>query len=151
MPQSLSAVYIHLVFSTRERAATFQNPELRAEVHAYLGGVSKTLDCPPLIVGGTADHIHLLGRMARTITQADWVKELKRVSTIWVKGKHDDLATFAWQKGYGCFSVSQSNVRRVTDYIAKQDEHHHTMGFQDEFRALMRKHNIEWDERYVWD
>lgn len=151
MPQSLSAVYVHIVFSTKDRHAAFQNPDLRGEMHAYLGGVSKTLDCPPLIVGGTADHVHLLGRMARTITQADWVKELKRVSSIWLKERGPEWALFAWQSGYGCFSVSQSNVARVTEYIANQKAHHHTMGFQDEFRALLRKHNIEWDERYVWD
>jgi REP element-mobilizing transposase RayT len=139
------------VFSTKERPAAFQNPALRAELHAYLGGVSKTLDCPPLIVGGVADHVHLLGRLGRTVTQADWVKELKRVSNIWVKERGPEWTLFAWQSGYGCFSVSQSNVTRVSDYIANQEAHHDKIGFQDEFRALLRKHNLEWDERYVWD
>ena len=151
MPQSLSAVYVHMVFSTKDRRAAFQDPTVRGEAHAYIGGVSKTLDCPPLIVGGVADHVHLLGRLGRTIAQAEWVKELKRVSSLWLKARGPDWATFAWQSGYGCFSVSQSSVTRVTDYIANQEGHHTKIGFQEEFRALLRKHNIEWDERYVWD
>lgn len=151
MPQSLSAVYVHLVFSTKQRMATFQNVDLRNELHAYVGGVSKILECPPLIVGGVADHLHILARLGRTVTQAEWVKELKRVSSIWVKEQQSSLTTFAWQKGYGCFSVSQSNVQQVSDYVANQVAHHHTMSFQDEFRALLRKHNIAWNEQYVWD
>jgi len=80
MPQSLSAVYIHLVFSTKDRRPFLRDPALRAAFHSYLGGVSKKLDCPPLQVGGVEDHVHLLARFGRTVTQADWVKEMKRVT-----------------------------------------------------------------------
>jgi putative transposase len=151
MPQSLSAVHLHLVFSTKGRRAFFQNKELRAELHSYLGAISRELDCPPVIIGGVEDHVHLLARHGRTITQADWVKELKRVSSGWLKEKHVGFHDFQWQNGYAVFSVSQSNLEEVRDYIANQEEHHRRGGFQDELRALLRKHQIEWDERYVWD
>ena len=85
MPQSLSAVYIHLVFSTKERRPFLRDPVTREALHAYLGGISKTLDCPPILIGGMEDHVHVLARFGRTITQAEWVKELKRVSNLWLK------------------------------------------------------------------
>lgn len=150
MPQSLSAVYIHLVFSTKHRQPFLRDEVLRTDLHAFLGGTSKTLQCPPLIVGGVEDHIHLLARFGRTITQADWVKELKRVSNLWLK-EEGGLTNFEWQAGYADFSVSQSNLDQVTSYIANQEEHHRKMSFQDEVRALLTKHEMEWDERYVWD
>lgn len=151
MPQSLSCVYLHLVFSTKHRQPFLRDPILRQEMHSYLGGTSKTLNCPPLIVGGVEDHVHLLCRMSRTITQADWVKELKRVTSIWIKERDPDLSEFSWQGGYGAFSVSPSALDRTTNYIANQQQHHQKQSFQDEYRALLRKHSLEWDERYVWD
>ena len=151
MSQSLSTVYIHLVFSTKERRPFLREQEFRSSVFSYLGGVSKQLSCLPLIVGGAEDHAHLLCRFGRTITQADWVKEIKRVSSLWIKEQRSDMFDFQWQGGYADFSVSQSNVEQVTRYIAQQEEHHKTVSFQDELRALLRKHNLEWDERYVWD
>jgi|ERR1043165_3450807 REP element-mobilizing transposase RayT len=87
MPQSLSAVYIHLVFSTKDRRPFLRDKDIRIELHAYLGGISKKLDCPPIEIGGVEDHIHILARFGRTVTQADWVKELKRVSNTWLKTK----------------------------------------------------------------
>ena len=151
MPQSLSAVYIHLVFSTKDRRPYLRDKTTRDALHAYLGGVSKQLECPPIIVGGAEDHVHLLCRFGRTITQAEWVKELKRVSNPWVQKQGPEFAGFEWQAGYSDFSVSQSNLERVKEYIANQEEHHRKTGFQDELRALLRKHQLEWDERYLWD
>jgi len=151
MPQSLSAVYIHLVFSTKDRRPWLRDKSLRQSLHAYVGSVSKQLDCPALIVGGVEDHVHLLARFARTITQADWVKELKRVSSAWLKGQTRDSLDFQWQGGYADFGVSQSNLEQVTHYIGNQENHHTKMSFQEELRALLRKHHLEWDERYLWD
>jgi putative transposase len=151
MPQSLSAVYIHLVFSTKERKPFLRDSETRIALHAYLGGISKTLECPPIIVGGVEDHVHILARFARAITQAEWVKELKRVSGLWLKEKGSPYSDFQWQGGYACFSVSESDLERVKKYIADQEKHHGKMSFQDEMRNLFRKHGLEWDERYVWD
>jgi REP element-mobilizing transposase RayT len=151
MPQSLSAVYIHLVFSTKDRRPFLRDKPARDALHSYLGGISKQLDCPPILVGGVEDHMHLLARFGRTLSQAEWVKELKRVSNLWLKERGRDYADFEWQGGYADFSVSQSNLEPVKQYIAGQEEHHRKIGFQDELRALLRKHAIEWDEKYVWD
>src|SRR5213076_1455062 len=144
MPQSLSAVYIHLVFSTKNRQPFLRDVEMRTRLHAQLGGISKTLGCAPILTGGFEDHVHLLARFGRTITQAEWVKELKRVSNFWLKECGRDYADFEWQGGYADFSVSQSNLDQVKQYIAGQEEHHHKIGFQDELRALLHKHEMEW-------
>lgn len=149
MPQSLSAVYIHLVFSTKHRQPFLRDEGLRTDLHSFLGGTSKTLECPPLLVGGVEDHVHILARFGRIITQAEWVKELKRVSNIWLK--ENGMSNFEWQGGYADFSVSQSNLKQVERYIANQEEHHRRLSFQDEVRELLKKHEIDWDERYVWD
>ena len=151
MPQSLSTVYIHLVFSTKERRPFFRDKNLRECLHSYLGGISKSLDCAPIIVGGVEDHVHLLCRFGRSITQAEWVKELKRVSNGWLKDHGRDYTDFEWQGGYADFSVSQSNLEQVKKYIFDQEEHHRKMDFQEELRTLLRKHDTAWDERYVWD
>ncbi|HXS67567.1 MAG TPA: transposase [Candidatus Polarisedimenticolia bacterium] len=151
MPQSLSAVYIHLIFSTKDRRPFLRDNSTRAALHAYLGSVSKQIDCVPIMVGGVEDHVHLLARFGRTISQAEWVKELKRVSNLWLKEQSREYADFEWQGGCADFSVSQSNLDQVRNYILTQEEHHRKTNFQDELKALLRKHQIEWDERYVWD
>ena len=151
MPQALSAVYVHLVFSTKERRPFLRDKTLRENLHNQLGAISKTLQCPPLIVGGVEDHVHLLCRFGRTLTQAEWVKELKRVSNIWLKEQGRDLSGFEWQSGYADFSVSQSNLEQVKQYIARQEDHHRKHSFQDELRAFLTKHEVEFDERYLWD
>lgn len=154
MPQSLANVLIHAVWSTKERFAYLTDQSLRDDLFCYLGGISARLDCPTLIVGGVADHVHILMRLSRTITLADWVKEMKRASTVWLieQTHHDPLiAKFHWQSGYGVFSVSESKEDDVRSYIAKQEEHHAKVTFQDEFRRFLQVHGITWDERYVWD
>jgi REP element-mobilizing transposase RayT len=151
MPQSLSSVHVHLVFSTKGRDPFLRDAKIQKEMHAYLGGVSKKLDCFPLIVGGTADHVHLLCRLARIISQADWVKEIKRVSSLWIKQREPSLGAFAWQGGYGAFSVSASAIDKMCEYITGQQVHHKRQTFQDEYRAFLRKHDMEWDERFVWE
>ena len=150
MPQSLSVVYLHLVFSTKERRPFLRDEIVRNSLHSYLGGISKQLDCAPIICGGIEDHVHLLARLGRTITQAEWVKELKRVSNLWLKKEHE-IRLFEWQGGYACFSVSQSNLEQVKKYIANQAEHHKKINFQDELRLLLRRYRVEWDERYIWE
>lgn len=104
-----------------------------------------------MLVGGVEDHVHLLCRFARTITQAEWVKELKRVSNGWLKEQGRVYSDFEWQGGYSDFSVSQSRVPEVRDYIATQEAHHKKATFQEELRTLWRRHEIDFDERYVWD
>jgi len=128
MPQSLSAVYIHLVFSTKERRPFLRDETIRASVHSYLGGISKQLGCAPIIIGGVEDHVHILARFGRTTTQAERVKELKRVSSLWIKQKYS-IRDFEWQGGYADFSVSASNLEMVKRYIKSQQEHHRRFDF----------------------
>ena len=150
MPQSLSNLVVHLCFSTRDREPWLQGMPVRNEFFHYLGGVSANLGCPSIITGGHVDHIHLLARLSRTSSVADWVKELKRTSSKWAKERFPELREFQWQEGYGAFSVSQSGVDRVVHYIQEQEAHHEKLSFQEEFRTMLRKHEVAWDERYVW-
>jgi putative transposase len=151
MPQSLATILIHVVFSTKGHRPLLQNPAFRVDMHRYIAGVSARLDCPAIIVGGAADHVHLMANQSRTIALAEWIKELKRASSLWAKEKSSRWSLFQWQAGYGAFSVSQSQKWRVEQYIRSQEEHHGQLSFQDEFRQLLKKHGITFDEQYVWD
>lgn len=148
MPQSLANVLIHLVFSTRDRAPSLTS-DIRAELYPYLGGLLRNIDCPMLQIGGVEDHVHILFRMSRTITLAQVVEKTKTSSSKWLKTK--GRPDFAWQAGYGAFSVSQSQVCHVVAYIQRQEEHHRVVSFQDELRQLFADAGIDFDERYVWD
>ena len=151
MPQSLSVVYLHLVFSTKDRRPFLRDHAIRGEMHAWLGSASGELGCPSILVGGVEDHVHILARHGRTISQADWIKEIKRTSSAWIKERDAKAGDFAWQAGYGVFSVSASNLEAVRNYVARQEEHHKKRSFQDEFRTMLKKHGETWDEKYVWD
>ena len=151
MAQSLAKILLHAVFSTKDRRPFLKNPETRQELHKYLGGILTNRDCQPLIVGGVEDHVHLLFVMSRTGTVADVIKELKRASSVWMKSEFPDLADFSWQSGYGVFSIGASQVADARAYIATQEEHHRKVSFQEEFRKLLEKYGIDYDERYVWD
>jgi len=151
MPQSLAQIYVHIVFSTQDRHPFLHDATILGEAHRVLGGHCNKLECPVLRVGGVADHVHVLCRLGRTISVADLIKELKRESSQWLKTKSPDLADFYWQRGYGAFSISPSHVEDLRTYIENQEEHHRMETFQEEFRRLLKKYGIEWDERYVWD
>jgi putative transposase len=149
MPQSLALVLVHIIFSTKNRIAFLRAPDLRSEVHAYLTATLRGLDCDPLRVGGVEDHVHLLTGVSRKTSLAELVKNLKTSSTRALKEKGH--RHFSWQSGYGAFSVSQSAKESVISYIANQEIHHRKMTFQEEFRAILNKHRVRFDERYVWD
>ena len=151
MPQSLAKILVHTIFSTKERRAFLRDKSLREELHRYLGGILARHDCQPLIIGGTEDHVHILSTLSRTGNAADMVKEAKRGSSLWLKTKSPDLHDFAWQNGYGIFSVGFSQVETIRQYIAGQEEHHHKVSFQDEYREFLKRYEIEFDERFVWD
>ena len=149
MPQSLARLLVHLVFSTKNRVPFLQSPQLKSEVHAYLTATLRGQGCEPVQVGGVADHVHLLFGLSRTVSLAEMVKQLKTSSTKMIREKgHGD---FSWQTGYGAFSVSESNKSAVIAYIVDQEMHHRKMTFQEEIRALLKKHSMSFDERYVWD
>ena len=151
MPQSLAKILIHTVFSTKDRRPFLRDLPLRDQLHQYLGGVLKNLDCQPVIVGGVADHVHLLAALSRTIQPAEMVKELKRGSSLWLKDQAPNLRDFAWQNGYGIFSIGFSQIEELRRYIARQEAHHQKLSFQDELRLLLKRYSIAFDERYLWD
>lgn len=151
VPQSLAKILVHAVFSTKDRWPFLRDKSLRDELHRYLGGILTHLECQPIIVGGVEDHVHLLCALSRTCDAATMIKEVKRGSSLWLKTKSPALADFAWQSGYGIFSIGFSQIETVRKYIAEQEEHHRKVSFQDEFRKLLRRYEIEFDERYVWD
>jgi REP element-mobilizing transposase RayT len=151
MPQSLVQIYLHLVFSTKQRETLLRDPRVREQTHAYLGGICRNLEFPALIVGGTADHVHLLCRQSKNQAVCDLLRDLKRASSLWIKGQAGDLAGFQWQHGYGAFSVSPSHVEALVGYIRGQEEHHAQVSYQDEIRTLCRKYGLEIDERYAWE
>jgi REP element-mobilizing transposase RayT len=151
MSQSLTQIYLHVVFSTKNRAPYLKDPSLRAKTHAYLAGTCKNLESPAVVVGGVEDHVHVLCRMSKNISVAQFIRELKRESSKWIKSESAEMGEFYWQAGYGAFSISPSHVEALKQYIAKQEEHHRKVTFQDEFRSLCRKYGVPLDERYVWD
>ena len=150
MPQSLSQLYVHLIFSTKHREPMLM-PPVREDLHAYLAAVLNNQESPALKVGGMADHVHALFRLSKNLALAKIVEELKTNSSKWVKTQGSGLVNFHWQSGYGAFSVNAAEVEEIADYIAKQESHHHVVTFQEEFRKLMIAHGIAYDERYVWD
>jgi REP element-mobilizing transposase RayT len=150
MPQSLAKVYLHVNFSTKDRAPTLA-ADWREELFQVLGGVANNSGCRSLVVGGVVDHVHLLFQLPRTLTIADAVRDINSNSSAWVNQTKKPETAFHWQSGYGAFSVSQSAVAAVREYIDHQPEHHERQSFQDEFREWLRRYEIEWDERYVWD
>lgn len=150
MPQSLSYLLVHLVFSTQGRAAVLR-AELRPRLHAYLATVARNKDCECFRAGGVADHVHLAIRISRTVTVAEWVEGLKTSSSKWIKTQSPELADFAWQRGYGAFSVGPTDLEALMRYIDAQEEHHRRRTFQEEYRAFLKRYGVEFDERYVWD
>jgi putative transposase len=150
MPQSLAQNLLHLVFSTKGRRP-FLNAAIRPEMNAYLAGALREWGSPAILVNSVEDHVHILFALSKNHALKKVVEEIKKTSSKWIKTKHSRYAGFYWQAGYGAFSVSQSNVERVRTYIATQQQRHRRVSFQDEFRALLRKHGLEFDERYVWD
>jgi REP element-mobilizing transposase RayT len=150
MAQSLSSILIHLVFSTKLREPLIDS-EIEPQLHAYLAVVFRECKSPSLLVGGTSDHVHALFALSRTATVADVVEEVKKSSSKWMKTKGKALRGFQWQAGYGAFSIGQSSVADLKRYIANQKEHHRRHSFIDEYRALLEKYNVKFDERYLWD
>jgi REP element-mobilizing transposase RayT len=150
MPQSLSFLLTHLVFSTKDRVPCL-NTELRPKLHAYLATVARNLGCECYRAGGVADHVHLAIRLSRTVTLAQLVEEVKTSSSKWVKTQARELLNFGWQSGYGAFSVGPADLEKLRQYIDNQEERHRTRGFMEEYRMLLQKYSVEFDERYVWD
>ena len=150
MPQSFGSLHFHLVFSTKNREPMI-DAEFQGRLYEYIGGILRAEKSVLLAAGGMPDHVHLLVSLSRELSIADTLRLVKANSSKWVHETFRDRGAFAWQTGYGAFSVSFSNLPDVKSYIARQAEHHRVRTFQDEFREFLRRHELEWDERYVWD
>ena len=150
MPQSLTKVYVHLVFSTKGRVPRIRD-EMKDELFDYLGGICNNLECYPVRVGGHRDHIHILCILSKKIALMKALEEIKKSSSKWIKSRWPDQQNFFWQNGYGAFSVNPAQIDVVVRYIDNQAEHHGRKSFQDECRTFFRRYRIEYDERYVWD
>jgi REP element-mobilizing transposase RayT len=150
MPQSLSKVILHISFSTKNREA-WLDPNVRPRMHAYLATICRDLNGDFVHVGGVSDHVHIVTTLPRTLSQAQFVEQIKKTSSKWMKGVDAHCRGFFWQKGYAAFSVSPSQLDAVLEYVDTQQEHHRTRTFQEEYRELLRRHGIDFDERYVWD
>jgi REP element-mobilizing transposase RayT len=149
MPQSLANILCHLTFSTKGRRRLIRH-EMEDELHRYLAGTCRKLGCPAIEIGGTDDHVHVAFSLARTVTIAKFVEELKKNSSKWIKTQGEPYRYFAWQAGYGVFSVGASGLTNLRRYVQNQKDHHKHVSFQDEFRALCARYSVEIDERYVW-
>ncbi|RUA33545.1 MAG: IS200/IS605 family transposase [Bacteroidetes bacterium] len=150
MGQSLVQNYLHIIFSTKHRKPLIRSA-IEPELHAYLASIFNRLECQAIKVGGYTDHIHILCKLSKKITLIKLMEEVKSHSSKWIKTKGKKYEFFYWQDGYGAFSVNPSQVDAVIDYIDRQHEHHKKKTFQDEFRAFLRKYEVDYDERYVWD
>ena len=148
MPQSCANILLHLVWSTKDRRSLI-HPEVKPRLHAYLAETVRATGCECPRVGGTADHVHLAVGLTRTVTVASLVNEVKSNSSRWM---HEQaIQNFAWQQGYGVFSVGPKDVDKLTQYIDTQEEHHRKRSFQEEYRAMLVRYGVPFDERYVWD
>lgn len=150
MPQSLSKVIVHIIFSTKDREP-WLGLDVRPRMHAYLATVCRDLGTEVVRVGGVADHVHIVTTLPRTVSQAQLIEQIKKVSSKWIKTLDARYRSFFWQRGYGAFSVSPSQLEAVLEYVDTQQEHHRTRIFQEEYRELLRRHGVDFDERYVWD
>jgi len=145
-----SKVILHIIFSTKDREAWLDS-DVRMRMHAYLATICCDLGVALVHVGGMADHIHIVTTLPRTLSQAQLVEQIKKTSSKWIKTLDAQYRGFSWQRGYGAFSVSPSQLEPVRRYIDGQQEHHRTCTFQEEYRQLLRKHGLDFDVRYVWD
>lgn len=150
MPQSLSKVYVHLVFSTKRRYPFIDNV-IQERLWEYLGGICKGLECNPIQIGGYQDHVHVLCLLSKKVTQMKLVEEVKKQSSKWIKTIDDRYEKFYWQDGYGIFSVNPSELERVIQYIKNQEEHHKKRTFKEELVAFLNKYQVAYDERFLWD
>jgi len=150
MPQSLSKVILHIIFSTKSREPWFDS-DVRPRMHAYLATICRDRGAELVHVGGLSDHVHIVTTLPRTLSQAQLIEQIKKASSKWIKALDARYRGFFWQRGYGAFSVSPSQLEAVLQYIETQQEHHRTRTFQEEYRELLRRHGVDFDERYVWD
>ncbi len=150
MSQSLSKVYVHITFSTKNRQNLIDD-SIKASLFEYLGGICKGLECNPVQIGGYKNHVHILCLLSKKIAQMKLIEEVKKQSSKWIKTNGSKYSNFYWQDGYGIFSVNPSEIEVVVKYIRNQDKHHGKISFQDELKAFLNKYKVDYNEEYLWD
>ena len=149
MSQSLSKLYVHIIFHVKNNDVLIRL-ETEAELYAYMGGIIKQNASVPIKINGTGNHIHILSTMSKNCSLANFVEAIKKNSSRWIKTKGEYYHDFAWQGGYAGYSVSQSMVETVKNYIERQKEHHETVPFQEEYVQFLQKNDVEFNELYLW-
>ena len=149
MSKTFTPIYYHLVFSTKNRENHLTS-QIQQELYTYMCGIMKNDQGFVYVLGGRPDHIHLLCSIPPKIAVSKILQSIKGASSSWIHKKFPSLSFFQWQSGYGVFSVSHSQKENVSRYILTQEEHHRNMSFQDEFRSLLKKHGISYDEKFIW-
>lgn len=150
MPQSLAQIYVHLIFSTKNRIPMLKD-ETRQRLHEYMGGILRDTGSKSIEINSMPDHVHVLFSLSRTMSLSDSIAELKRGTSLWLKEIDPYYENFYWQSGYAAFSVSSSKIEVVRKYIQNQQEHHQHESYQDELRRWLKEYEIEYDEKYLWD
>ena len=150
MSQSLAKILLHLIYSTKNRERIIRD-EIRDELHRYTAGILKELESPAILINSVEDHVHILYAHSKNLSLSNVIEEVKKSSSKWIKTKGAEYSGFYWQTGYGAFSVSQSGVADVVQYIQSQKEHHRRRTFQEEYREFLKRYEVTFDERYVWD
>jgi REP element-mobilizing transposase RayT len=149
MDHSFTALHFHIIFSTKHRLPLL-TPDIKPRLFDYLGGMIRTMDGAPLLINGPADHLHILATLPAKLALANVLRELKADASGWIKTAFS-LPDFAWQTGYAAFTVSKSGLPTVRDYIANQEEHHRRLSFQEEYLEFLKRHEIDYDPRFVFD
>lgn len=149
MSQTLSRVLVHFVFSTRNREPRI-SACIETDLYAYIGGICRAHDSPLIAMGGSADHVHMLVALGRTVSMSDLMMEVKKDSSKWIKTRDREFAGFHWQDGYGAFSIGESQRDDLVRYIQNQKEHHRTRSFKEELIALCERYGVEYDPKHIW-
>lgn len=151
MSQSLSMIYMHIVFSTKNRMLFLKNDNIRKQLYAYVAKIITSHDSCPIEIGGYTDHIHIFLNLSKNVCLKDIVSVIKKNTSKWIKTKGNEFSNFYWQVGYGAFSVGEAQKSKTINYIKKQEEHHKKMTFKEEFMLFIKKNNMEYNEKYLWD
>ncbi len=149
MATTFTKLLVHYIFSTKNRVPII-TPEIEPDLFAYITGISKELNCWILAINSVPDHIHILASMSKHVTVIDFMENVKKSSSFWIKAQGRSFADFHWQEGYAAFSIGESGVPALQRYIANQKEHHRKITFKEELIAFLKKYGIEYDERYIW-
>ena len=150
MSQSLSNILVHIIFSTK-LSKSFIAQAIKKELYRYMASILKDCECSPIIIGGIEDHVHVLCKLSKTRSMSSVIEDVKKKSSKWIKTRGIEYKNFYWQNGYGAFSIGESQVKTLKEYIQNQEEHHRKKSFKEEFLEILKRYGVEYDERYLWD